>query len=284
MEGVRAVETPRVLDLAPFQPTVVSQRRTFVRQNLREPDSPPSTYVQVIERDRRIEGSLVGREMKRLADYLLPGQTVRKRPGLPWPAELADHGTALFLELLSPVAKIPLRVPTSESVRTVTELRCYDRHGLRPKDGRLERVVAFEGFETVRVGGETYVGAARLKVDSKVRIRWGPRVDITEYVWLARGEGEVRRIEHVRGLAWLVIIDEVYGYERVGDDEPSAVLASQVPAGPEQWSCIAVHLDRSLPHPRVGGLAVDIVRTPSPVAGSLHAALAPVSRAQTDGG
>jgi hypothetical protein len=153
-------------------------------------------------------------------------------------------------------------------------LRYYNRDAIEVQQGTVERRIDLEGFETVEAEGVEYAGCLRLKVETKFRIDRGPRVDATEYVWLAADVGEVRRVEHVSGIAWPVYFNQIHTYELLRDPatprpQPSAArLVGDRPPILQAWSRCAVFLDRLLPRPRLGGLAAEFApaHSVSPIA------------------
>ena len=158
---------------------------------------------------------------------------------------------------------MPASIDAGQGLTQDMQLRYYNRDGKRTKRGTVRRQIEFEGFETVEAAGRVYPDCARLKIDTCIRIHWGPHVDVTEYVWLARGVGEVRRIERFTGLALLAHFSEVNTYEAIAVPPLGQGATTRPRPAGEVWLRCAVYLDRLLPHPRLGGLAAELVPKPA---------------------
>ncbi|MBN1511328.1 MAG: hypothetical protein JXB13_04885, partial [Phycisphaerae bacterium] len=75
--------------------------------------------------------------------------------------------------------------------------------------------------------------------------------------WLARDLGEVRRIERLRGWAWIWPFDEIRQYDLIRPLPPAGRTVLHSTTSPEAWACLRIHLDRVLPSPQLGGIAVE---------------------------
>ncbi len=193
-----------------------------------------------------------------LADYLGPDAPKAAERWKLWPDDPDRKGAAFFLEFDPPLVYLPDSIQAGRQASQQVRLRYYNRDGICTRRGTVRRTFDLEGFETVVAGGVRYADCARLHTRTRIRVAWGPRGDITEYIWLAPGVGEVRRVQQFSGLAYLVHFSELQTFELAG----GSLLAEGVPgARPfpgEVWARCAVYLDRLLPHPRLGGLAVEL--------------------------
>jgi hypothetical protein len=83
-------------------------------------------------------------------------------------------------------------------------------------------------------------------------------VNLSEYLWLARGEGEIKRIERIQALIFPFFFDEVHVYEAVAG-ETTDVSEEPVSEGARGWEIMALVLDRFIPRLRVAGTLVQVV-------------------------
>ncbi|UCG15352.1 MAG: hypothetical protein JSV19_08630 [Phycisphaerales bacterium] len=260
---------PHTIDLSPYQSRPSPQPRVYARHDRKHPDTVPADYVRMISEARQIEGSLVGRVAQSVGRYLSPPEGGGAADRFPWP-QSGPGGAAFFLQLTPPLPQYPVVIDAHQPIELRADVRLYDYQGRRRLGGTLQRTVTFQGYETLEADANTLPDCMRLQIVTRLRFFWGPRVDVTESVWLAPGIGEVRRIERLRGWAWLFPFDEVRQYDLISAGAVKAQLAAHSAEPARRWSVIAVHLDRCLPHPRLGGLAVEFARSaadaPAPIA------------------
>lgn len=247
------------VDLSPYQPRPSPQPRVYARHDRKHPDTGPADYVRMINEARQIEGSLVDRATQSIDRYLSPPEGGGAADRFPWP-QSGPGGAAFFLQLTPSLPQYPIVIDAHRPVEMRADVRLYDYRGRRRFGGTLQRTVTFQGFETLEADAHTLPDCVRLQIVTRLRFFWGPRVDVTESVWLAPGIGEVRRVERLRGWAWLFPFDEVRQYDLISPGAGKAQLATHSAGLTPRWSVIAVHLDRCLPHPRLGGLAVEFAR------------------------
>ena len=254
--NVEPAPTPIVIHLGDYQSTGGSPA-IYLRQSLTSPDTPPQRYKRCPSSSTLTEGLLAGKNVDTVSQYLESTARARQRRGTLWPYDQRPASAAFFLEFDPPLVYLPPRLDTNEPWAQQCELHYYNRDAIEVRQGTATREAVFEGFEDVSADDVHYADCVRLRVTTRYRLDWGPRVDTTEYIWLAPGLGEVRRIEHVSGLAWPVYFSEAYSYERVNEPTaPARLVGKRLPL-PLAWSRCAVFLDRLLPHPRLGGLAVE---------------------------
>lgn len=237
------------------------------RDLLHEEPAGPSPYARQTRPGRIIEGRLIGSPFLPIKSYLRrPEMTPAEMNALP-KAPLLRAYAALMLELDSPMPLYPLVMPWDASVIDVSNIGCFDRTGHRLDYGTITREVRVEGREGVFCRAGWFPDCVRLRIDLRLRFPWSPSVDVTEYLWLADGLGEVRRVEHITGWMWLFWIESAYEYslasfEPVEAKSPTRPAVSQPVAEPINWSCIAVVFDRVFPRPRVSGMYVEQVADP----------------------
>ncbi|MCP4250783.1 MAG: hypothetical protein GY778_27410 [bacterium] len=275
LEAVVPPEKHPTFDLRPYLAAIVDQPMIYERQSLSHPDDPPSLFRRQPQATALTLGSLAGRPVHPVTDYLEPTDRARCRRGSLWPEDPDNRGAAFFLEFDPPLTQIPGTIALVDGYNQRSRLRCYNRDAELIREGTVTRSVVFEGLESVANGNVVYPACARLRAVTKYRLPWGPRVNTTEYLWLAPGVGEVRRIERISGLAWLAYFQDVQQYELVDPRPVASMPASHALDEPPAWSRCAVFLDRLPPHPRLGGAVIDLAR-PSPPsavalsAGSMH--------------
>jgi len=230
------------------------------RDLMHEGPAEDALYRRVIRPGRILEGVLVGVPFLPLEGYLRrPEMTPAEMNALP-KAPLRWAYAALLIELDSPMPLYPLEIRPGESILGVSNLGCFDRNGHRIEYGSIEREVIAEGREDVLCPAGRFVGCMRIRVDLRLRFPWGPSVDVTEYLWLAEGFGEVQRVEHITGWIWLFWIESAYQYALVSFEPAPATGPTTQPAEePLDWSRIAVVFDRVFPRPRMSGMYVELV-------------------------
>lgn len=258
MEGVEPPAAHVVIDLRPYLRPDAAGPALYARRNLAEPDEPAQLYERRSRAGTLTEGALAAKRIRTVAEYLEPTARAAYRRGALWPEDPQRRGTAFFLEFDPPLAYLPASIDAQAELTQRCRLRYFNRDAEPVREGTVTRKVAFEGYEAVEAGGIEYPGCLRMRVDTRYRLNWGPRVDTTEYIWLARGVGEVRRLERVSGLALFVYFSGVYAYELIETPLPSTRLARGQHPRARAWVRCAVFLDRVLPHPRLGGVAIEL--------------------------
>ncbi len=281
MEFVKSSNHRAPLRLLDYMQTAPDLPRTFLRRSLDAANQSAARYERCPQGQTLTEGLLAATRMDTVAEYLEPTQRARYRRGALWPIEQPNGNAAFFVEFDPPLVRLPETVGPLEEWSQQCTMRYFNRDAVQTRQGRVTRTVAFEGFESVEADGVPYANCARLKVDTKYRIDWGPRIDSTEYLWLAPGVGEVRRIERISGLALLAYFSEAHSYELVSATTDSTeplppIRAKSRPVPLRAWSRCAVYLDRVLPKPRLGGLAVEFAT------GQEQTALARASRSTSE--
>jgi len=264
MDAVQPAAAHAVIDLTRYLARPGDATRVFLRQNPGDSAEAPVRYERRAPNGTFTEGLMAEREVDSVAALLEPTLRARQRRGSLWPEDPNGEGAAFFLEFDPPLIRLPASIDANGGVAQRCELRVFNRDAVEGRGGTVSREIAFEGFEVVEAGGHEYADCVRLKIDTRFRIRWGPQVSATEYVWLAPHVGEVRRVERFSGLAWFVYFTGLQVYDLV--DGPAPVTPETQPvrlaaAGAlpiQAWSRCAVYLDRVLPRPRVGGLAVEL--------------------------
>ena len=282
MEQVESPPAHALIELSRYVAPQGRGVRTYLRFNPADPDDPVVRYERRSGGGMVAEGSLAKKPVRTVTQYLARtpgGQYLR---GMLWPQDPQKQGAAFFLEFDPPLARLPRLIDANGGFNQECRLRYFNRDAVEARGGSVTRQVVFEGFETIEAGGLEYAGCVRLRIETRYRIRWAPRVNVSEYVWLAPGIGEVRRVESFSGLALPVFFNGLHVYELIGESPESSaatqlVRASAIGPSPvEAWSSCAVYLDRLLPRPRLGGLAVELASPQQ--GGTLAGAIAPSRR------
>ncbi|MGB9623354.1 MAG: hypothetical protein ACPMAQ_00690 [Phycisphaerae bacterium] len=230
------------------------------RDLMQEGPAEDALYRRVTRPGRIMEGDLIGIPFLPLEAYLRrPEMTPARMNALP-KAPLRRAYAALIIELDSPMPLYPLEIRPREPILEVSNLGCFDRNGHRIEYGSIEREVIAEGREDVLCPAGRFPGCIRLRLDLRFRFPWGPSVDVTEYLWLAEGFGEVQRVEHITGWIWLFWIESAYQYSLVSfEPAPTTGPTTQPAEELLNWSRMAVTFDRVFPRPRMSGLYVELV-------------------------
>jgi hypothetical protein len=240
------------VDLRPYLPSPTPGPRVFARRDLKRPTVSLTDYVQIVRRDGIVEGS-----------FAWPGGTAGANEDLARSAEQPRDGAVFAISLDPPLPRIPAAIDAVEPARMQANARVHDARGRERFRGTVDRVVAWEGFERVELDGRAPADCARLRCVTRIRLFLGPWIELTEYIWLARDLGEVRRIERFRGWAWIWPFDEVRQYDLVRPLSPVRRTASHPAAIPEAWARLRIHLERVLPSPQLGGIAVEYAMEPT---------------------
>lgn len=245
------------LELSAYFPSVKRAERRYIRTNPSRRDESPAPYVQNEDEHGRVEGSLMGQEVWPLSEYLDPHSVRPDRQRMNWPSPPRTGSEALFVEFDPPIAEWPSDVRANASVEWKAKMTAYDRFGVPFAQGSVVRRVWWEGNESIEAEGTSYSDSVRLRAKTDLYFGWWASVRLRETVWLARHVGVVRRIERLSGRALLLFrFDSEHEYvlrEHEMEVSQTDASSSQSP----RWARLAIHLDRSLPRPRVGGLAVE---------------------------
>jgi len=200
---------------------------------------------------------MVGQVEWPLSKYLDPHSNRPERPRMKWPSPPRRGTEAIFVEFDPPIVEWPEGVRAGVPVEWQAEMSAYDRLGVPFVRGLATRRVVWEGFETVETDGTDYAGCLRLQVETNLTFGWWAGIRTRETVWLARNTGVVRRIERLSGYALLLFrfgSTHEYVLQRHEAKESSEDTSG---ASRRLWARMAVYLDRSVPRPRVGGIAVE---------------------------
>ena len=244
------------VSLSTYFPRVERAERRYVRTNPSRRGEGPVTYVQRENELGRLEGSLAGEVEWPLSAYLDRHSNRPDRPRMNWPSPPRKGTEAIFAEFNPPMAEWPVEVHADAPVVWRAKLSMYDRLGVPFAQGSAARRVWWEGNETIKENGETYTNCVRLRAETDLYFGWWASFRLRETVWLAERVGIVRRLERLSGRALLLFrFDSEHEYDlQAHEIEESKTEAT---SAPRRWARLAIHLDRSLPRPRVGGLAVE---------------------------
>jgi len=256
VEPAPVPQPPQTVDLARYRSAPADVPRVYTRVDMKHPEDEPAVYTQMAEGPRQFEGTLVACEPESLYRYLRPFAPEAPWAQFPWPP-VGRMGSVFYLELHPPLPRIPAAVGTRQPTVRRAEVRQYDYAGRARLRGDLCQTVSFDGFETIETRDSRLTDCVRLRIVTRVALLLGPHVDLIEHVWLGEGVGEVRRVEQLRGWAWFFPFDEVRRYDLTNLEAVRAHAASQPAGEPMLWALVAVHLDQSVPHPRVAGLAAE---------------------------
>lgn len=209
------------------------------------------SYKRIITSDRIREGVLIQRQFEPIQSYLA-GQAKSAAPTAKAPLE---GGLGIFLEVAEPLDPLPESLATGQTAQSSTELHWYNKDGKLEATGTMSRTAQIEGVETVEVPAGKFENALRVRVEMTGEFPWGPVVKWTTYLWLAPEAGEVRRIEHISGLFWIVYFQGAYEYQLLSWElDPIATGAKSVP----HWKRGAILFDRTVPRPSIAGAVIDL--------------------------
>jgi hypothetical protein len=266
---VQRKNLPAVFDLTEYMPDQPGWEWVYSRTHEEE---EPNRFVRQLVDQIYVEGTLVGRPFGPLSSYLPPpssgGQPLDQgaMTGPPHRAPLrGDVGT--ILEFDPPLEPLPARLSIDGPAVTDVRFTCYNEWGRHLYDGAARRVVTLQGLEDIRIGQTEWPKCLVLHVDTIWHFYWGPIIEISQYLWLARGVGEVRRIEHVTGLFFILAIAATERYELQSCRPPLTPATQTNPAtstgpGPRafrRWARLAMEMLQTLPSPRPGGMRVELI-------------------------
>ena len=257
LESVREVPSVAPIDLAEYLPAVPFCR-SYLRSDLRRTDESASPYERQADTMQRRDGLFADLDLGDLTQYLYQPESEEPARYLTWPAPEASRWLGLFMEFDPPLIYLPATIDAETEVRCRSDVCVFDRWGHRMRTGTVERTVRVEGFEDVLATDVSYRACLRLAIDTQIRVPWSARVDLTEYLWLAPGIGEVKRVERIQVLAVpFFYFDEAYVSELAAEPESVAETVRDHPTPEPAWARLAILLDRFLPRLRVGGVLVE---------------------------
>ena len=178
-----------------------------------------------------------------------------------WPSPPRRGTEALFAEFEPPMAEWPAEVRAEVPVEWQAKLSLYDRRGVPFALGSAVRRVWWEGIEATEGIGASYANCVRLRAETDLYFGWWASFRLRETVWLAQGVGIVRRVERISGRA-LLLFQFDSEHECVLQAHEIEASKTEAASSPRRWARLAVYLDRSIPRPRVGGLAVEWASEP----------------------
>ncbi len=268
IDTVQRENLPSVFALADYAPDEPGWRWVYRRTRN---GAEPNAFVREFTDRTYVDGAMVGRSFQPLLTYLpdRPGEDgptersdqralpVKRRPR---PSAPLDGEFGVILAFDPPLPPLPVHIRMDEPVSANARLRCYDEDGDYLYDGTARRSVLLEGLEDVRAGQADYARCLRLQVTTRFHLYWGPVFDLVQYLWLARGVGEVRRIEHVTGWVLLLPFSATDRFELI--DYRSPPTRTSRPGGPypvfRRWARMAIELAQALPSPQIGGMRIEL--------------------------
>ncbi len=255
LEAVRTNELPTTFSLSEYLPYGPDAVWVYDRStDSQSPDAVMPYRCLIVGTETR-EGCFADGMLSGLSSRLI--ETDQSGPDDPArnPSLLGDkHGFILTFE---PAAALyPETFSPGEVFEAAADIHYFDRTGRHQAKGTATRRVHCEGVESVTTPAGAFEDCLRLRIEMKFHLHWGPTIETTEYCWLARHVGLVRRIERITGIAWIFLVNSTTEY----------VLAKHGPrpSSPTGYAqlrlrCTAVALDRWLPHPTVGGMFHELV-------------------------
>lgn len=267
----RAAALPAEFRTADYLPHEVGREWLYHRSS---PKGPlPKTHVEyrrVITEFGATDGRLVGRSTAPLSSRLPTGTEPDPQTHADVVA-LLEPGPGFVVSLDPPLPLFPVAFTPNEPVESTAKIAYFDRKGRRIYEGVVTRWMVCEGVESVTVPAGTFDACLRLRVEMSINLHWGPSITISEYIWLARGVGEVRRIEHITGLVWLIpcestTIYRLFSYH--GGPTSAPVSAAEASAEGRVPSVLAVKtsailFDQGVPRPRIGGAYHELTTVPA---------------------
>jgi len=210
-------------------------------------------HPRIVQPWGREEGALIGRRARPLSDYLDPRSDRPDRPRFDWP----EGGSGYFLEFDPPMREWPVRCDEDEAIVEHGEARAYGGDGIPFASGKVTRRVAFDGFERVQIGEQSFDRCAVLRAETKMRLGWWLTLTLRERIWLSREAGLLRRVEQIKGTALLFLsLSADRTFERDRPQRTRRTSADTLTAG-RRWARAAFYLDPVYPRPRLQGLIVE---------------------------
>jgi hypothetical protein len=242
----------------------------------------PSVFVREFLDQVYVEGSLIGRPFGPLSGCLPPPSSSGQgadQGGAKAPQHRAPLRGELGAILLfdPPLAPMPARLALDETVVTSAQFACYSEWGRHAYDGAVRRSVTLQGLEDLRIGQTDWPKCLRLHVNTIWHFYWGPLVEITQYLWLAGGVGEVRRIERVRGLFLFVAFGATERFDLRSYEAPPDAATSSSPTHRafRRWTGLAIEMTETMPEPREGGMRIELAPPEERVVGYYPRSAAP---------
>ncbi len=219
-------------------------------------------YVVELANGRRAEGRLVGCKRDPLEGYLQREPSDEGVSNFPWPPCNETGALGFFLEFEPPLVYWPSYVEGGRAITSSSRFHLYGARGPHVCSGNVTRSVELEGYESVEVGEQRYSDALRLRVETSIRVPWLCNVRISEYVWLAPGVGEVRRMQKWKGRILLITsFDSLRIYDLMEAKRPQSLSGNSGEGGhtglSEAWRLCAIHLYPGMPVPRLSGLIAE---------------------------
>jgi hypothetical protein len=258
---------PATFELADYLPPATATNQMYLRWSPSTADEPATLYERRIDGAGQRDGVFAGVETGAVAQYIATTKGTEPRRYFDWKAVGADGDFGYFLEFDPPLTYLSPTLRTDSPTECRSALRAYDRWGHALRTGTVKRTVRVQGRSDMVVAGVVFRDCLQLTAETAIRMNWGPRVDLTEHLWLARGIGEVKRAERIRALIFPLFFDETYFYDLSTGAAPAASAPSAAPRAPAAWARMAFILDRFLPELRVGGTAVEFAPPPTATAG-----------------
>ncbi len=266
LDTVRREDLPASFCVGTYLPGSPGGRWVY-RQTRDEQDV--GTYVREFCDHTYVEGGLVGRTFEPLQQYLAEetgeaadGSAQRasgpRRPRRRRAPLRGEFGVILVFD--PPLPPLPSELKMNGAVKAGSELVCYDEWGRQLHRGTIARSVLLEGLEDVRAGEVEYPACLRLQIRTRVDLHWGPTIDLVQYVWLARGVGEVRRVERVTGWVLLLPFSATEAFELIAFEPSSSSTTRPGLAHPafRPWARLAVEFLETLPRPHIGGMRIEL--------------------------
>ena len=265
-EHLRLADATTISSLADFCPPP-GTRKVFRRTERGQHVEDAERYEVVVQSNGRFEGLLCDRINQPLGSYLtsdVDGATPRR---FNWPDARGQSHAAFFMRFEPALGCTPNRVVGGSELVCESGVQMFNWQGRPNYKGRVGRHLYFEGFDRVQIGQIEYDDCLLLRAEMHFRFPWIGRVDTTEFIWLARGIGEVRRLARWRGFVFLAFFDEMSRYELVeyhpGDvksspgETHSAAAEGAADGYLRAWRQCAVFLQPALPRPQLAGLLVE---------------------------
>ncbi|MCP4589817.1 MAG: hypothetical protein GY842_03655 [bacterium] len=257
MTAVGDVPAQTIFHLTEYSSQPGTVEASYQRRELRTQDESPTLYRRRFGEQGHTEGAFVGRKIGRLGQYIAAQGEKEPAQYLPWPVSGEERWLGLLLEFDPPLVILPSTIRPGERFECRSTIRASDRWGHPLPSGTIQRTVRVEGFEAVAPGERMPTVCLRLVTETQLRFGWLVRANVTEYVWLGRGIGEVKVVRRIQMLAFLLYFDEAYVYELADPVRSSTPLDASAPALPASWTRVALLLDRFLPGLRIGGAVIE---------------------------
>ncbi len=267
----RADGLPAEFLTADYLPHEVGREWLYHRSSPRGPlPKARVEYRRVITETGAVDGRLVGRSTAPLSNRLPTGTEPDPQTHADVVA-LLEPGPGFVVSLEPPLPLFPVAFTPNEPVEWTARISYFDRNARRVYEGVVTRWMVCEGVESVTVPAGTFDACLRLRVEMSINLRWGPSITITEYIWLARGVGEVQRIEHITGLVWLIPCESTTVYRLFsyhGGPTSAPAPAAEASAQGRLPSVLAVKtsailFDQGVPRPRIGGAYHELTTVPA---------------------